>query len=180
MPARPRIKPPVGKSGPGTISRILAIGVCGSSISAMVASMISLRLCGGMLVAMPTAMPDEPLIKQVRNARRQDFRLLFAVVVVRRGNRPSLCRCLPAACRRCATGAPRCTASPPADRRPPNRSCPAHPSAGSAWKTAAPCGPTHRTPACRRAGDTYPGLRRRSWRTFESGRLKCRPISCKP
>ena len=27
----------------------------------MVASIISVRLCGGMLVAMPTAMPDEPL-----------------------------------------------------------------------------------------------------------------------
>ena len=30
-------------------------------MSAIVASQISPRLCGGMLVAMPTAMPDEPL-----------------------------------------------------------------------------------------------------------------------
>ena len=61
MPCRPRMKPPVGKSGPGTISRILASGVFGFWISAMVASTISVRLCGGILVAMPTAMPDEPL-----------------------------------------------------------------------------------------------------------------------
>jgi hypothetical protein len=33
----------------------------GLSISAMQASMTSPRLCGGMLVAMPTAMPPAPL-----------------------------------------------------------------------------------------------------------------------
>ena len=33
----------------------------GFLMSAMVASTISVRLCGGIFVAMPTAMPSEPL-----------------------------------------------------------------------------------------------------------------------
>ena len=33
----------------------------GSSMKAIVAAIVSLRLCGGMFVAMPTAMPLEPL-----------------------------------------------------------------------------------------------------------------------
>ena len=39
----------------------------GSSISATQASMTSPRLCGGMLVAMPTAMPPAPLTKRFGN-----------------------------------------------------------------------------------------------------------------
>ena len=61
MPWRPRMKPPVGKSGAGTISITFASGRVGSWISAMHALTISVRLCGGIFVAMPTAMPDEPL-----------------------------------------------------------------------------------------------------------------------
>jgi hypothetical protein len=49
--------------------------VADSAPAAMVASMISVRLCGGMLVAMPTAMPDAAVDQQVRNARGQNFRL---------------------------------------------------------------------------------------------------------
>ena len=60
-PARPMIRPPVGKSGPGTMSSSAMSSIAGFSISAIVASMISPRLCGGMLVAMPTAMPPAPL-----------------------------------------------------------------------------------------------------------------------
>src|SRR6202021_2327896 len=48
--------PPVGKSGPGTTFIISLSGVSGLSISITVASIISPRLCGGMFVAMPTAM----------------------------------------------------------------------------------------------------------------------------
>ena len=33
----------------------------GLSMKAIVAAIVSRRLCGGMFVAMPTAMPDEPL-----------------------------------------------------------------------------------------------------------------------
>ena len=61
MPARPMMKPPVGKSGPCT-KRIRSSGVAsGWSIRWTVASMTSPRLWGGMLVAMPTAMPWLPL-----------------------------------------------------------------------------------------------------------------------
>ena len=132
MPCRPRMKPPVGKSGPGTISRIFASGVSGFWISAMVASMISVRLCGGILVAMPTAMPDEPLISRFGHARRQHFRLLLAIVVIgpeidglfvdvleQRGGDAGEPR----------LGVPR---RPPADRHRPSRSCPGRRPADSA------------------------------------------------
>ena len=61
MPAVPRISPPVGKSGPGMISSSSSTVTSGLSIIATVASITSPRLCGGMFVAMPTAMPEEPL-----------------------------------------------------------------------------------------------------------------------
>ncbi len=65
MPERPRIMPPVGKSGPGTICISSSSEMAGFSIRARVASMISLGLCGGMLVAMPTAMPLAPLTSRL-------------------------------------------------------------------------------------------------------------------
>ena len=60
MPARPRIRPPVGKSGPGMICISSASVVSGSAISFSVASITSPGLWVGMLVAMPTAMPPAP------------------------------------------------------------------------------------------------------------------------
>ena len=45
-------------------------------------SATSRRLCGGMLVAMPTAMPAEPLTSRFGNRAGQDRRLLGAAVVV--------------------------------------------------------------------------------------------------
>ena len=45
--------------------------------------MTSPRLCGGMLVAMPTAMPLRAIDQQVREAGRQDLGLLLGVVVIR-------------------------------------------------------------------------------------------------
>ena len=83
MPARPRMSAPVGKSGPGMILMRSSMPSAGSSISAMQASMTSPRLCGGMLVAMPTAMPPAPFDQQVRKARRQHHRLALGIVVVR-------------------------------------------------------------------------------------------------
>ena len=53
--------PAVGKSGPCTNFRISGSCAAGLFTSVMVASTISVRLCGGMLVAMPTAMPFDPL-----------------------------------------------------------------------------------------------------------------------
>ena len=71
MPLRPTIVPPVGKSGPGTAcssarnfsSRV----VLRSSITASTPSMTSRMLCGGMLVAIPTAMPVEPFTSRFGN-----------------------------------------------------------------------------------------------------------------
>ena len=64
MPARPWITPPVGKSGPGTMRSSSSSVMPGFAISARSASTISPRLCGGMFVAMPTAMPDAPLTRR--------------------------------------------------------------------------------------------------------------------
>jgi hypothetical protein len=55
------MKAPVGKSGPGSFRMSWPRVASGCLISSIVASMTSERLCGGMLVAMPTAMPAEPL-----------------------------------------------------------------------------------------------------------------------
>ena len=68
MPSRPAMTPPVGKSGPGIIAMTSSSGISGRSITAQVAVMISSRLCGGMLVAMPTAMPVEPFISSPGSA----------------------------------------------------------------------------------------------------------------
>ena len=48
----------------------------------MVALMISVRLCGGMLVAMPTAMPDDPLTSRFGTRVGRTSGSDFAVVVV--------------------------------------------------------------------------------------------------
>ena len=62
------MKPPVGKSGPFTIFRRSPIVVSGSSISATTALTISRMLCGGMFVAIPTAMPLDPLTSRFGSA----------------------------------------------------------------------------------------------------------------
>ena len=71
MPARPMITPPVGKSGPGRIRHIAesfwSALASGCSMAQTTQSMTSPRLCGGMLVAMPTAIPDEPLTSRFGN-----------------------------------------------------------------------------------------------------------------
>ncbi len=54
------MNPPVGKSGPRTWVMRSVTAASGSSISACVAATTSRRLWGGMLVAIPTAIPDEP------------------------------------------------------------------------------------------------------------------------
>ncbi len=67
MPARPQTTPPVGKSGPGTISSSSSIETSGSSMTRIVASQISPRLWGGIDVAMPTAMPFDPFTSRFGN-----------------------------------------------------------------------------------------------------------------
>jgi hypothetical protein len=61
------IRAPVGKSGPFTYRMRSSLVSSGLASRATVASMTSLRLCGGMLVAMPTAMPAEPLASRFGN-----------------------------------------------------------------------------------------------------------------
>ena len=59
------ISAPVGKSGPGMTFISSSVVASGLSMSIHVASMASPRLWGGMLVAMPTAMPDEPFTSKL-------------------------------------------------------------------------------------------------------------------
>ncbi len=67
MPARPRMMPPVGKSGPWMKPISASQEASGLSIRWMVPSITSPRLWGGMFVAMPTAMPLEPLTRRFGN-----------------------------------------------------------------------------------------------------------------
>ena len=68
MPERPRISPPVGKSGPGMIFMSSSRVVSGSAMSLSVASMTSPGLWVGMFVAMPTAMPPAPFTSRFGKA----------------------------------------------------------------------------------------------------------------
>ena len=65
IPAVPLMIPAVGKSGPGMIRMMSSMPIPGSSRRATQASATSARLWGGMLVAMPTAIPDEPLTSRL-------------------------------------------------------------------------------------------------------------------
>ena len=61
--------PPVGKSGPGTMFLTsVRERVFGLSIRYSAASHNSAALCGGIEVAMPTAMPCEPFASRFGNA----------------------------------------------------------------------------------------------------------------
>ncbi len=61
------ITPPVGKSGPGTCCSSVSSRASGDLIRCRQASINSCRLCGGMFVAMPTAMPDDPFASRFGN-----------------------------------------------------------------------------------------------------------------
>ena len=61
IPSSPMIFPPVGRSGPGT-NRISSSRVAsGLAIRCRAAATTSPRLCGAILVAIPTAIPAVPL-----------------------------------------------------------------------------------------------------------------------
>ncbi len=57
--------PPPGKSGPLTCSISQPRSIPGLAMYALTAPIDSLRLCGGILVAIPTAIPDEPLTSRL-------------------------------------------------------------------------------------------------------------------
>ena len=60
--------PPVGKSGPCTWSSSVSSRAFGALMRCRQAAQSSSRLWGGMLVAMPTAMPEEPLASRFGKA----------------------------------------------------------------------------------------------------------------
>ena len=64
MPLKPQIIPPVGKSGPLTYLQSCLTSTSGLLIRWIIASITSERLWGGILVAIPTAIPDEPFTRR--------------------------------------------------------------------------------------------------------------------
>ena len=67
MPFFPSTMPPVGKSGPFTISNIVSNRQFGESILLIVASITYPRLCGGILVAYPALIPVAPFTNMAGN-----------------------------------------------------------------------------------------------------------------
>ena len=71
MPRRPTIRPRVGKSGP--LTRSISASRSSSSVASKwsryqaTPAATSRRLCGGILVAMPTAIPSDPLTSRLGN-----------------------------------------------------------------------------------------------------------------
>src|SRR5882724_11671636 len=63
MPWRPRMTPPVGKSGPRMIPLRSSMLSAGLAIIATQASITSPRVCGGLLVAIPRAIPPSPVTR---------------------------------------------------------------------------------------------------------------------
>ena len=64
-PSSPTIRPPVGRSGPGTKRMSCSREASGCLIRCLAAAMTSVRLCGAMFVAIPTAMPEVPLTSRL-------------------------------------------------------------------------------------------------------------------
>ena len=65
IPLSPQMNPAVGKSGPGINSVSSSIVISGLSIMAMIPSMTSPRLWGGIFVAIPTAIPEDPFTSRL-------------------------------------------------------------------------------------------------------------------
>ena len=65
MPARPIISPAVGKSGPLIMSINSKVVISGFSDKASTPSMDSVKLCGGIFVAIPTAIPEAPFTSRL-------------------------------------------------------------------------------------------------------------------
>ncbi len=59
------MRPPVGRSGPGTKRIRASSDASGFLIKKRAAAMTSPRLCGAMLVAIPTAMPAAPFTSRL-------------------------------------------------------------------------------------------------------------------
>jgi len=68
MPSISTNSPPVGKSGPGTNFISCLVVAFGFSIKYFVAATTSLKLCGAIFVAIPTAIPVAPFTNRFGNA----------------------------------------------------------------------------------------------------------------
>ena len=64
MPSKPKAFPAVGKSGPFICFIKSSTSHSGLSITSTKPSITSERLCGGILVAIPTAIPSDPFTKR--------------------------------------------------------------------------------------------------------------------
>ena len=161
MPPRPRIRPPVGKSGPRNdlgqlVDRDGGIADIGDAGVDHLAEIVR-RDVGGHADSDAAGAIDE----KVREARRQDRRLLHAPVIIVLEVDGLLVDVLEEMLGDLGEAALRCNASPPADRRQPSRNCPARRSAAGAWRTPAPCAPGVVDRAGRRGDGYCPSPRRR-------------------
>ena len=153
MPARPRITPPVGKSGPFTCafsppcrSRVVDVG--DRRIHHL--GQVVRRDVGRHAHRDPGRAVDEEVrdgAGRTNGSRRESGRSWREVDLVG----AEVARANP---RRCGRDGPRCNAWPRPDRRRSSRSCSRCARAGSATRTVAPCGPTRRRSAGRRGGGT--------------------------
>ena len=65
IPSLPKINPSVGKSGPLIICINCSSVTLSSSMIFIIPFITSVKLCGGIFVAIPTAIPDDPFINNV-------------------------------------------------------------------------------------------------------------------
>ncbi len=147
MPARPRIRAPVGKSGPGTIwhsssMRDLGVVEVGDAGVDHLAQVVR-RDVGGHADGDAARAVDQ----QVGELGRQHDRLLQRAVVVLAELDGLLVEVVEQRTARPWRAGTRCSARPPADRRRRSRSCPGRRPAAGAWRNPAPCAPARRRSA---------------------------------
>ena len=165
MPSVPQISAPVGKSGPASSRAARRACTRVRRATSTSASTSSRRLCGGTFVAMPTAMPAEPLTSRFgKRVGSTDGSLVRAVEVRHEVDRLAVDVAQHLLGDRARAGS-RCSGRRPADRRRSSRSCPGRRSADSAARSPGPCARARRRPRSRRAGGSASAPRRRRRRT---------------
>ena len=149
-----------GSPAPGSPSSAPRCVASGLSMSMTRPSTTSPRLWGGILVAMPTAMPEEPLMRRFGTLVGRTIGSWSDSSKFGEKSTVSLSMSARSSWAMRGRGAPRYSAWPRADRRRWTRSSPARPRAGSAARTPAPCGRAPRRRASRRADGTCRAPRR--------------------
>ena len=146
MPARPRMMPPVGKSGAGTYLHQLFDGDRGIvEIGAAGIDDLAQIVRSGCWSPCRPRSRWPPLTSRFGKARRQHLRLAARCRRNSAGNRR--CRLSMIVEQRIGgAGEPRLGVAhrPPADRRPSSRNCPGRRSAAGASRNPAPCAPSRR------------------------------------